>query len=149
MQFQNLVQSIFIIYVILVPMIVSYDVILSTGNLQLLFFFDMIFLGDKVIDLFLGHFDNLGKPEKQVWRVITKNFNSSFVLESAIVFVPLLFDPGHLNSIIYFLMKSPRYIRFFEMENCIAAYLEFYGQNKTVFEITRVQDFANIFQFSV
>jgi hypothetical protein len=70
----------------------------------------MIFLGDKVIDLFLGHFDNLGKPEKQVWRVITKNFNSSFVLESAIVFVPLLFDPGHLNSIIYFLMKSPRYI---------------------------------------
>ena len=51
----------------------------------------------------------------------------NFLIESGIVIIPLLLDPDHLNSIIYFMLKIPRYIRFFEMENCIAEYLAFYG----------------------
>ena len=149
MQVQNFVQVIFIVYVTVTPMLVSFDVILSKSNLQLLLLFDIIFLGDKIIDLFVGYYDNLGKPEKLLWRVLVKNFNSNFLIESGIVIIPLLLDPDHLNSIIYFMLKIPRYIRFFEMENCIAEYLAFYGQNKTVFEITRAQDIAKIIQFSV
>jgi hypothetical protein len=66
------------------------------------------------------------------------NWSSDFYFEIIYTFGPLMFNLDELNSAIYFLFKFPRYNRLFEIDNVVGVYLDFYGKNWTVFEITEI-----------
>lgn len=70
--------------------------------------------------------------------VVIKNWSSEFYFEIVYTFGPLLFNLDELNSAIYFLFKFPRYNRLFEIDNIVTAYIDYYGRNLNVFEITEI-----------
>ena len=125
-------------YVFLLPMIVSYGRILKKENLAILLFFDIIFMANQFINLFVGFLNKQGEYEPRLVSVIMNNWSSDFYFEIIYTFGPLMFNLDELNSAIYFLFKFPRYNRLFEIDNVVGVYLDFYGKSWTVFEITEI-----------
>ena len=64
-----------------------------------------------------------------------QNISFKFFLEIIISFGPLFFGVEELHSLYYAIFKIPRYLRLFEMDGQIDEILEYYGDQKTVFEI--------------
>ena len=93
----------------------------------MLIIFDMFFMLDRFIHLFVGFNNKDGEYEPKIMVVIMKNYSSDFYMEVVYTFGPLLFDPDKLNSIYYFLFKMPRYNRLFEIATAANTFLEYYG----------------------
>ena len=138
MQWGNAMLIFTIWYVFLLPMIVSYGRILKKENLAILLFFDIIFMANQFINLFVGFLNKQGEYEPRLVSVIMNNWSSDFYFEIIYTFGPLMFNLDELNSAIYFLFKFPRYNRLFEIDNVVGVYLDFYGKSWTVFEITEI-----------
>ena len=75
MLWNNLVICNFIIYVMIIPLVVSFNPILDTKSLHVLLIFDIVFLMDRILDLFVGYLKPDGTEETILWCVILKNLN--------------------------------------------------------------------------
>ena len=138
-----------IIYVFLLPMFVSFAPILSRDNLNMLIVFDLFFMIDRFLNLFVGFYNKEGEYEPKVMVVIMKNYSSDFYMELVYTFSPFFFEPHKLNSIYYFLFKIPRYNRLFEIGTAANTFLEYYGQNWNVFEVRQVEKKIELYQFMI
>ena len=56
----NIIVLIFIIYMVLFPLYVSFDKQLSDDNFFRLVMFDMVFIFDRFLDLFVGYYKEDG-----------------------------------------------------------------------------------------
>jgi hypothetical protein len=108
--------------------------------------FDIIFMIDRIMDLFVGYYTSKG-PEKKLMAVLLNNISAKFFTEMVISFGPLFFDVANMNTLIYCLFKIPRYSRLFEVENQINEIIDYYASSLTVFEINRMKKKLNIMQF--
>ena len=139
MQWGNFLQAMTILYVFVLPLIVSFDRLLTPGHISMLLTFDTIFMIDRFADLFVGFINKEGEYEPKLIIVLFNNFSSSFYFEIIWAFGPyMFFNVGKLDSISYFLFKFPRYNRLFEMGTAVNIYLDYYGKNWNVFEIQKV-----------
>ena len=60
MQWNNLVQFVFVAWVILAPLLVSMNKQLDPAHLNLLSIFDILFMLDRIFDLFVGYYNPNG-----------------------------------------------------------------------------------------
>ena len=128
-----------ILYVFLVPLYVSYDVILEKEHLTTLLLFDFLFMFSKITDLFIGFREN----EPRLSMVIMKNLSYDFFYELFYTFGPFCFDIDKLNSIYYFLFKLPRFGYLFKLSMIINQTLDHYCKSWTVYGIkSKTQQFS-------
>ena len=139
MMWNNLTVLIFVAWVFMAPLFVSMSPVLASTHLQILSIFDVVFIVDRVADLFVGYFNANGLQEHRLSHVIYNNLSAKFFLELVIVAGPIILQQFNDNSLYYFLFKIPRYTRAFEINNQISEVLEYYGQSKTVFDLKRMR----------
>ena len=143
MHFNNGMLIVLILYVFLVPLYVSYDVILEKEHLTLLLLFDFLFMFSKITDLFIGFKNKDGENEPRLSMVIMKNLSYDFFYELFYTFGPFCFDIDKLNSIYYFLFKLPRFGYLFKLSMIINQTLDHYCKSWTVYEIkSKTQQFS-------
>ena len=136
----NLTQIIFVIWIITTPIMVSQRTILSPNDWQILLVFDIVFMLDRFLDLFVGYYNPNGKLEHKLYAVVMTNMSFKFWLEIFIGFGPIAFSNFmELKSYYYSCFKIPRYSRLFEMDAQITDILEYYGQSRTVSEIKQME----------
>lgn len=126
----------FVVYIFLYPIQVAQYTEIDETHEQILTIFDIIFIVDRVLDLFVGYYNPDGYMEPLLTNVIWTNLDSKFFMEIFISFGHLIFFKllDNRNSVMYGLLKFLRYGRLFELDSQIESILEFYGQTKTVFE---------------
>jgi hypothetical protein len=101
---------------------------------NILLVFDVIFVIDRILDLFVGFYRPDGQLETRLLPVIQQNFSSRFVMELIVSFGPTCFlslykePPLAVNTIEYMFFKIPRYGRLFEIDSQIEEIIEYYGQ---------------------
>ena len=155
MQRNDFTLLMFIVYGLLLPYKVSYSAKLHIEDVNSLFFFDILFIFDRVVDLFRRQKDNgQGEAKPTLLTVIAKNLSFFFFLEWFMGFGPIIYnnmlpidesfthisieDPitkekseiekfKSISPIMYFLFKIPRYVRIFEMQSQVSDILEFYS----------------------
>jgi hypothetical protein len=88
--------------------------------------FDIIFMIDRILDLFVGFNTSKGE-EKRLAVVFMNNISAKFFIEMVISFGPLFFDLSNLNTLYYVIFKIPRYGRLFEMDGQIEEILDYYS----------------------
>lgn len=66
----NLVLILFIVYIIMLPLFISYDTTMKKSNLSILLMFDILFMIDRIGDLFLGYFRPDGQMETSLSNVL-------------------------------------------------------------------------------
>ena len=77
----NIIVVIFLIYMVLLPYFVSFDNILSDQDFYSLFVFDIVFICDRSMDLFVGYYQEDGQLEKSLARVIKTNMSMKVFFE--------------------------------------------------------------------
>ena len=82
-----------------------------------LLWFDILFMMDRIADLFAGFYRPDGQIETKLSNVIEHNISSKLFLEFVISFGPLFLDVTTLNTLHYAMFKVPRYVRLFEIDN--------------------------------
>ena len=128
MQWNNFTQFVFIFWIFLTPILVSQDTNLELLGLNSLLAFDIIFMIDRFMDLFVGYYTPNGFLEHRILKVIQNNISTKFFFEIFIGFGPMFFfDVSNINTLFYALFKIPRYSRLFEIDGQIAEILEYYG----------------------
>jgi hypothetical protein len=115
----------FILYSILLPYICCLDINISNDDIDLLMTFDYIFVIDRVMDLLVGYINEMNKLEPSITKVIFKNLSLAFFIELFITFIPVFFVGSEMNSLIFFIVKSPRFLRLFEMEQQITEIMDY------------------------
>ena len=134
---------IFILYIILVFLIVSFSPEIDKGFLSLLDVFDSIFMLDRVFDLFVGFFNPNGQLEHRLYNVIVQNLSSKFFLEILYIGGPYAVFyyvyEGYRSAMVYCVFKIFRYFRLFEIDGQIEEILEYLAAYKTVFEIKKIE----------
>jgi hypothetical protein len=118
MQWNNFSQIIFVVWIIITPIMLSKEVRLSNESLRVLIYFDIIFMLDRFMDLFVGYFNPNGRMEHRLYAVIFANISPKLFIEVFIGFGPIMIfdDITILKSYWYALFKIPRYSRLFEMD---------------------------------
>mmetsp|Transcript_26688 Transcript_26688/g.40710 ORF Transcript_26688/g.40710 Transcript_26688/m.40710 type:complete len:139 (+) Transcript_26688:322-738(+) len=91
MWWNNFTQLVFIIWIFLTPNLISRDRILDIQNFQVLLAFDIIFMIDRVMDLFVGFYTPNGSLEHRILKVMQQNISTKLFLEILIGFGPLAF----------------------------------------------------------
>jgi hypothetical protein len=87
--------------------------------------FDVFFLIDRFLDLFVSYYDKHGEIEKKLYSVLANNISSKFLLEILMTLIPaILHADENILSSIYVLCKLPRYSRMFEMDTHITNYID-------------------------
>jgi hypothetical protein len=128
MQWNNFTQIVFMAWIIITPIMVSKEIRLSEQSLNMLIYFDVIFMIDRFMDLFVGYFNPNGIMEHRLYAVIFANISPKLFLEFLIGFGPIMVtDMTVTKSMWYALFKIPRYSRLFEIDGQIADILDFYG----------------------
>jgi hypothetical protein len=85
--------------------------------MKVLLIFDILFMIDRVLDLFVGYYTPNGFLEHKISTTILQNISTKFFLEIVISFGPLIFfQTDNLNTIYYAIFKIPRYSRLFEID---------------------------------
>ena len=143
MQWNNLTQIVFVIYILITPIYVAQDTNVNPDHVGLLLMFDIIFMLDRFLDLFVGFYGSNGE-EKRLSVVISQNISFKFWIEIIVSFGPLFFGVAQMDSLTYATFKIPRYLRLFEMDGQIDEILEYYGEQKTVFEIKQMKRVLDI-----
>ena len=119
---------------------VSREVRLSQESLKVLIYFDIIFMMDRFLDLFVGYYNPNGIMEHRLYAVFFANISHDLFIEMFIGFGPIVWwDMTVFKSYWYALFKIPRYSRLLEMDGQISDILDFYGHSKTVFEIKKLE----------
>jgi len=139
----------FVIYVVILPMLVSFNQVIKPEDIQMLLFFDCLFICDRMADLFVSYINEHGVPEPHLRCVIQNNLSSVFYIELAVTFCPFMLELERLSSIIYFVIKLPRYTRIFEMELQIDEILNYIGDSMTVFQVKKIESNLFIVQFAL
>ena len=118
MQWNNFTQLVFVVYIFICPLLVSTNKDLSKSDMKFMLVFDMTFMVDRVMDLFVGYYKPDGTEEGRLAHVMWANFTSKFFLELFIITFPfILHEYFTQNSLIYLLFKIPRYSRLFESDD--------------------------------
>lgn len=60
----------FVIYVVILPMLVSFNQVIKPEDIQTLLFFDCLFIVDRMADLFVSYINEHGIPEPNLRCVI-------------------------------------------------------------------------------
>lgn len=107
----------FVVYIFIAPIFISYDTRFKGNQLKILLAFDILFVIDRIADVFVGFEYPDGKFEKKLHKVIEANFTNKLPLEFVISFAPLFFDTKNMNTLVYGAFKVPRYMRISEMDN--------------------------------
>ena len=131
----------FIIYMFVMPVITSSHKILSDSYYNDLGIFDVIFLADRIGDLFVSFINTNNVPEPKLHKVIFKNMGSPLYIELFITFSPWVIfkdKKGKINAMEYCLIKILRFIRISEMEYQINEILNYIGDSITVFELKEI-----------
>ena len=81
---------IFIIWLFLTPIKVSHDTFMSDKDVNSLLTFDIIFMVDRILDLFVSFYNPNGLVEHKLHAVILNNISYNLFLEFAISIVPLV-----------------------------------------------------------
>lgn len=124
MYWNNFVTLMFVVYIFIAPIFISYDTRFKEDQLKILLAFDILFVIDRVADVFVGFEYPDGKYEKKLHKVIEANFTYKLPLEFFLSFAPLFFDTANMNTLIYAAFKLPRYMRISEMDNQIDEIME-------------------------
>ena len=125
MQWNNLITTVFVFYIFIAPIFISYDTNFSTEQFKILLFFDILFIQDRIADLFAGFYRPDGQMENKLTNVIEHNITSKLFLEFVISFGPMVWDPKEINTMVYSLFKLPRYVRLFEIDKQIEEILDY------------------------
>lgn len=91
MWWNNIVQIVFVAYIVLLPIFVSSEVKMIRYHQNVLLVFDVIFVIDRVLDLFVGFYRPDGQLETRLLPVIQQNFSGKFVMELVVSFGPIAF----------------------------------------------------------
>lgn len=116
MQWNNFITTVFVFYIFIAPIFISYDTKFASEQFKILLFFDILFILDRVADLFAGFYRPDGQMENKLTNVIEHNLSSKLFLEFVISFGNLIWDPMEINTMVYALFKLPRYVRLFEID---------------------------------
>ena len=116
MQWNNFITTVFVFYIFIAPIFISYDTKFVSEQFKILLFFDILFILDRIADLFAGFYKPDGQMESKLTNVIEHNLSSKLFLEFVISFGPLIWDPMEINTMVYALFKLPRYVRLFELD---------------------------------
>ena len=128
MQWNNTIQVIFVIYIFMAPILIVESKHVSVSNIKLLLVFDVLFVIDRIMDLFVGFIQPNGQPEYRLYAVVLNNISVKFFLEIFITVAPIaLQNVYHRKSVIYALFKVVRYVRLFEIDGQVADILEYYA----------------------
>lgn len=110
--------------------------------------FDILFVIDRIADVFVGFEYPDGKFEKKLHKVIEQNMSYKLPMEFVLSFAPLFFDTTNMNTLVYAAFKLPRYLRMSEMDNQIDEILEVAKSNKRpVSELNRLAHILDILKF--
>jgi len=113
-------QMLLVIYVMNLPIIIAENSLMARPQFFSLMIYDIVFMMDRILDLFVGFINKEGQFENKLRNVITKNFSSTFYLEAFYAFSPLfLFNINQMQSMVYFLIKIPRFNRLFDMDQAV------------------------------
>lgn len=89
----------------------------SIQNMKLMLVFDIIFMIDRILDLFVGYYQPNGLMEHRLYAVILNNISLKFFLEIFISFAPIVLKNYYdSKSVFYALFKVVRYVRLFEID---------------------------------
>ena len=99
------------------PIIVSLDQKIEWKYVTWLLFFDIIFMFDRLLDLFVGYYNPNGFLEHRLSHVLYQNISSKFFLEIFMSLAPLFVYEYHQTAIVYVCFKVLRYPRLFEMDS--------------------------------
>jgi hypothetical protein len=131
MQWNNLIQVGFVAWILYAPLVICIDTRLSPEALSYLLVFDILFLLDRVADLFVGFKKADGTEETRLTNVLYQNISMKLLIEIVVGYGPFLFDIERLHTMYYFFFKVFRCTRIFEMENHINEVIEYYGEKAT------------------
>ena len=119
MLWNNFIVLVFVVYMLICALFISYSFKLSSKQINILFIFDIMFLIDRTIDMFIGY-EYDGRLEKKIGKVLARNFEQKkdkLFQELFISIGPILFNVKQYNSLVYAFFKLPRYFRMFEMDS--------------------------------
>jgi len=117
MQWNNITQVVFVAYILICPVIVSYDRVIEWKYVELLLCFDLIFMFDRVLDLFVGYYNPNGFLEHRLSHVLYQNISPKFFLEIFMSLAPLFVYEYDSGAVVYVCFKLFRYSRLFEMDS--------------------------------
>ena len=112
-----------------------------------LLIFDLIFIFDRLADLFVASYTVDGKVDTRLFEVIKKNYDYKFLLEIIVSIGPLFLDTSHMNSLIYAAFKIPRYARLFEIDSQIQEIMEYYADSWSLYEKKSIEPKFDTFKF--
>jgi len=118
---------VFIVYMIITPIYISYDTTLSKENQNILLVFDLIFMIDRIADLMVAE----SNEEASLKNVIMSNMSSKFFSEIVISFGPLFLGINSMHTEVYVAFKLPRYFRLFEMDQTSQEIIDYLGETRT------------------
>lgn len=127
MQWNNLTQLVFIVWLLYAPFVISTATKLSENAISYLLIFDIIFMVDRVADLFLGHQRADGTEEPRLYHVIYSNLSAKIPIEIVVGFGPYMVGITEMHTLAYFGFKLLRCSRLFEMDSQINEIIEYYG----------------------
>ena len=96
MQWNNLTQIVFIAWILVAPWVIctrtqlQSDEVVGDATLGYLLIFDIVFLLDRVADLFVGHQKADGTEETRLYNVIYSNLSSKIFIEIIVGFGPYM-----------------------------------------------------------
>jgi hypothetical protein len=104
-----------------------------------LFVFDIVFIMDRCMDLFVGYYQEDGQLETSLARVIKTNMSMKVYFEMFMTFGPFVIATSNIDAILFVLFKMPRWLRLFELEQRIDEFVEYYRENKTLSEMKAIR----------
>lgn len=125
----------------LTPLLISSDSTINHENFRLMFYFDVVFMIDRFLDLFVSFYKPNGLMEHRLHAVVLNNLSFKLFLEIFISLAPLFIytSRGEIKCYWFGLFKVARYARLFEMDEHIQRYIEGHTENKTVFEMKQME----------
>ncbi len=117
-QWSNLVMVVFVVWIFLTFYHVSMYKTMREEQVVMLDRFDVVFVLDRWIDLFVGFYNPNGYLKPKIVSVVQQNFSFKMVLELFIGFGQHLVPWSlGLNPVFYTSIKILRYGRLFEMDS--------------------------------
>ena len=92
-----------------------------------------MFMLARILDLFVGFKNKEGEYETRLSMVIMKNLSWVFFLEIIYTFGPFFWDLDHMDSMIMFMFKFPRFGYLFNLSHVVNETLDYYCESWTEF----------------